>query len=81
MSDLSSLREKHWILTCCPRTGEEVVGSSQSKTLPIPGGQALWWFCPACCGWHLKMIREPAGLSNGSEKLGMVRTEPAGRFL
>ena len=54
MNNLLFVREQnHWVLTCCPSTGDEVVGSGWEKNFSPPVGQARWWKCPACDGWHI----------------------------
>ena len=54
MDNLSFIKEQnHWVLTSCPSTGDEVVGSGWEKNFTTPVGQARWWKCPACDGWHI----------------------------
>ncbi|MEW5958815.1 MAG: hypothetical protein AB1801_13870 [Chloroflexota bacterium] len=36
----------------CPLS-EQQVTAGPSKRIVFPGGQATWWHCPACQGWHL----------------------------
>jgi hypothetical protein len=38
----------------CPTTARQVVANDM-KPYSIPGGQAIWWHCPACQGWHIQM--------------------------
>ena len=45
-----------WILTHCPGTGDEVVGSGWDKHLFMPEGETIWWQCPSCGGWHVMMF-------------------------
>jgi hypothetical protein len=42
-----------WVLTSCPNTGDEVVGSGWDKQFSTSAGKAKWWKCPSCDGWHL----------------------------
>ena len=37
---------------CCPQI-ENPVANCDNQTFPVPGGQAIWWHCPACGGWHV----------------------------
>ena len=37
---------------CCSATGRQVTVQSWQQ-FPIPGGQAMWWQCPDCLGWHV----------------------------
>ena len=54
MRKLQLTREQiYWILTICPSTGDEVVGSGWKELISTAGGQATWWQCPSCGGWHL----------------------------
>lgn len=54
MSKLTiSTEYQKWILTNCPSTGDEVVGSGWNQQFSTPGGQATWWQCPSCGGWHI----------------------------
>jgi len=36
----------------CPQTGK-LVGKQDGQRFLLPGGQAIWWHCPACGGWHV----------------------------
>jgi hypothetical protein len=36
----------------CPKTGKQV-GQQGGQNFLLPGGQATWWHCPACGGWHV----------------------------
>ena len=36
----------------CPQTQKQVI-KLDFHTLNVPGGQATWWHCPACQGWHV----------------------------
>jgi len=36
----------------CPQTGTWV-GKQTGQKFLLPGGQAIWWHCPACGGWHV----------------------------
>ena len=54
-----AVRQSRWVLAHCPCTGKEVVGSGWNQHFSIPNGQASWWFCPACAGWHIVMVNDP----------------------
>ena len=41
----------------CP-ISERQVTAGQSKRIVFPGGQATWWHCPVCQGWHLITLTE-----------------------
>ena len=48
-----TVKKEDWqLLVQCPTTCQEVVAEEQNQ-YPIPGGQIIWWHCPACRGWHL----------------------------
>ncbi len=49
--------KSNWVLVECHELAEEVVGRVQ-KRYPIPDGQAVWWACPACQGWHVVITNE-----------------------
>jgi hypothetical protein len=36
----------------CPVTCNQVAANA-SKQFPVPGGQAIWYHCPECLGWHV----------------------------
>jgi len=38
----------------CPQTRKKVK-NNDFQILAVPGGQAIWWHCPACRGWHVIM--------------------------
>lgn len=42
--------------TCCPLT-KMSVEKSNCQTFAIPEGQATWWYCSDCGGWHLILQR------------------------
>ncbi len=46
--------QRRWLLTYCPHTHDEVVGSI-GQWYSLFGKIALWWQCPACQGWHIMM--------------------------
>lgn len=45
------------ILTYCPVTGEKTKKLTQNHII-MPYGQASWWHCLACGGWHLALEQE-----------------------
>jgi hypothetical protein len=40
----------------CPGSCQSV-RADKKKQISVPGGQATWWHCPECLGWHVS-IRE-----------------------
>ncbi len=56
---LSTTSKKHWVLAHCPKTGEEVVGSSWHTSLLNLEALPLWFYCPACKSWHIKKLSRP----------------------
>lgn len=46
----------HPAQVACPVTCEQVAMNS-CRQLSVPGGQATWWRCPECGGWHV-VVRE-----------------------
>jgi len=59
---LRSVPSNRWVLADCPNTGEEVVGSGWQKEISVLDAQAMWWYCPACGGWHVQQ----SGCSNNA---------------
>lgn len=49
-------KQSQWVLASCPNTGEEVVGSGWNRQFSTPDGQASWWYCPSCGGWHVMRV-------------------------
>ena len=45
------------ILTDCPVTGMQAQKLTQ-KPVVILDGQASWWHCSACQGWHIHLEQE-----------------------
>jgi len=41
-------------LMICPVTHKQVRGDSW-KRFSNPCVEVIWWHCPACQGWHIKM--------------------------
>ena len=39
----------------CPMTGQHTK-REEGSTFTIPDGQATWWRCSACGGWHASII-------------------------
>ena len=52
------------ILIDCPVTGKPAQKLAEIS-VDIPNGQANWWHCSACGGWHLNLEDK----HNGSRKL------------
>lgn len=42
------------ILIRCPVTGEQAKKLTEN-CIVIPNGQANWWHCSACRGWHINL--------------------------
>ena len=42
------------ILTSCPVTGVQAKKLTENRIV-IPNGQANWWHCSACQGWHINL--------------------------
>jgi hypothetical protein len=42
---------------CCPITGKRGRADCLDQ-VPVPGGQAIWWHCLACGGWHVNLLEE-----------------------
>jgi hypothetical protein len=40
----------------CPSTGHPV-SVIKAKQIDLPNGQATWWKCPNCQGWHVRIER------------------------
>ena len=55
-----STASHRWLLASCPSTGDEVIGSGWNKQFTTSGGQATWWQCPACGGWHIATVSDMA---------------------
>jgi len=47
-------QQQHKSDAYCPQTGKRV-GQQIGEKFLLPGGQATWWHCPACGGWHVTM--------------------------
>jgi len=41
----------------CPIANQQIA-TGPSKQISFPGGQATWWQCPACQGWHIVTLNE-----------------------
>ncbi len=48
--------EPRWMLTRCPGTGDEVVGSGWDMQFVTSKGETTWWRCPSCGGWHVMTL-------------------------
>jgi hypothetical protein len=44
----------------CPVANQQVT-AGPSKQISFPGGQAIWWQCPLCQGWHIFTNEEAPG--------------------
>ena len=42
------------VVTRCPATDKLAIRSDRDP-LSVPGGQATWWHCSACKGWHVSV--------------------------
>lgn len=45
---------ERWILTYCPKTGEEVVGRNWDEGVIVISSLFGWYYCPSCKGWHVQ---------------------------
>jgi len=59
---------KFQILIDCPVTGEPA-RKLVEIVVDIPNGQANWWCCSACGGWHLKLEDRHNGSPNVGQQL------------
>ena len=48
----ADLETRSQILIYCPATGEPAKKLAENYIV-MPYGQAVWWHCSACGGWHL----------------------------
>ena len=42
------------ILIYCPATGEQAKKLIENRIV-VPYGQAIWWHCSVCGGWHIAL--------------------------
>ena len=42
------------VMVRCPSTHKMAIRSDKDP-LNVPGGQATWWRCSACKGWHVSI--------------------------
>ena len=42
----------------CPITHKWTVVTKRKAYFSIPGGQARWWYCEECQGWHIMIKQE-----------------------
>jgi hypothetical protein len=45
------------VLGSCPVTGK-LAERQESDLFSIPQGQAVWWKCSACNGWHASIMED-----------------------
>lgn len=65
MSELTPKNEQtFWILAYCAETGEEVVGKVSNEPIATSDKEGIWWFCPACKGWHVSIVKDKASIDN-----------------
>lgn len=48
----SALKLSFQVMTHCPATNRLTIRDDK-EPLEVPGGQATWWRCSACNGWHV----------------------------
>lgn len=46
-------KENHLVSACCPITQKWTIVENKKAYFSIPGGQASWWYCEECNGWHI----------------------------
>jgi hypothetical protein len=54
---MSSKNPDFQVLIHCPATGEQVLGNNLIH-FSILDRKGVWWFCPACQGWHIMICGE-----------------------
>lgn len=54
------------VLIHCPTTGEQVLGNSLIH-FSVADRKGVWWFCPACQGWHIMICGE-------NKKIGLLES-------
>ena len=42
-------------LVFCPTSQQSVSLKQDRNPIDIPDGQAIWWHCPICEGWHISI--------------------------
>jgi hypothetical protein len=58
-------------LVYCPVIREQVMANGR-KHFSIPGGQATWWHCPECQGWHVVIDKDnPLRTNSGTVEYTM----------
>jgi len=45
------------VIEKCPMTGK-LAERGEENSFSIPDGQAIWWNCSACQGWHASVLPE-----------------------
>lgn len=46
--------KSHSLVGFCPNTEKWLpIADSNQRFFSIPGGQATWWHCSKCWGWHI----------------------------
>jgi hypothetical protein len=59
-------RQNHQLLIYCPVNCKQVMANDWEQ-ISIPGGQATWWHCPECRGWHVVVGQDnPLRANSGS---------------
>lgn len=53
-ASLSTAELSFRVMTRCPTTNKMAIRSDRDP-LSVPGGQATWWRCSACKGWHVSV--------------------------
>ncbi len=46
-----------YVLDTCPKTGK-MVERIEQDAFDIPNGEARWWQCSACSGWHVSVAND-----------------------
>jgi hypothetical protein len=51
-------KENRLVSACCPITQQWTIVENRKAYFSIPGGQASWWYCEECHGWHILVQRK-----------------------
>jgi hypothetical protein len=55
--DVVELKPQVQLFACCPVEGRQTL-SNQVKPISLEPGEALWWHCAYCNGWHIMILPE-----------------------
>jgi hypothetical protein len=63
------------VLIHCPATGERVLGNNLIH-FSILDRKGVWWFCPACRGWHVLIYGEDKEISLETCSIPRIHQSP-----